>query len=248
MVTTLEAYSQQIRRLARALSIGDAKYVAPELENPREESRVKLFTKGNVDKRFLKLQDACELLADGFDALDELIEQYALAVPLTAYDTGCSDADRFLEWLSRHTEIDAEQRDLVVCQQSRHAIEFVALKQRLAHVRFQEMLSNNERLLRELDRNGTIQIHLNPIHVWAKFETRALLDEESTVPATVLFYPVENDIRTAVVEDDARGLIERVERTPVTMKRLLRDTPQWQRHSLMELIKDLCQLGIVALA
>jgi hypothetical protein len=188
------------------------------------------------------------MLADGMDDLEELIVEYVRTVPLTARDSGRADAERFLGWLDRHETLSAEHRDYVRCQQSRNVVEFVAVMRRLAHVRFQELLSMNERLLAELETNPRLVVHLNPIHVWSRFETRALLDEEDSVPASVLFFPVGSEIRTVAIEPEAEELVQTLERAGATrVKDLKKLWPKEEHAVLRELLIELAEMGVVAL-
>src|SRR5690606_8627024 len=109
-------------------------------------------------------------------------------------DVRCADADRFLDWLERHADLDDEQRDFVAALRGRRAVEFVAVKQRLAHARFQDLLRHTNTRLDQLETNGRLTIYLNPIHVWSQFETRALLNDDAEIPATVLFVPCGSDV------------------------------------------------------
>ena len=52
----------------------------------------------------------------------------------------------------------------------------------------------------DLETNPTLAIRLNPIRVWCRFETRVLLNGDSATTADVLFYPVANTIREAILE------------------------------------------------
>ena len=248
MSTTTQIYRQQITLAARSMAVADNDAVSAALAPGLTSESVRLFTEGNLDKRFLKLQSACELLADGFDQLDEQIDAYVASVPLSAYDTGSSDAERFLDWLEQSVDLDDEQRDFIAALRAQHAVELVAVKQRLAHVRFQELLSMNDRLLCELETNRKLRVHLNPIHVWSQFETRVLLDEGDDLPATVLFYPVGSDVRTVVVEADAEELLRDLSQTePTTVTTLLRGTPRDRHGEVLNLLRDLALLRVIAL-
>jgi hypothetical protein len=250
MATTysLDAYREQIRHYAQTMALGRNDAAAQGLAVGHTVARVEMFTEGNLYKRYEKLQNACELLQDGLDELAELIKQYIKEVPLSAYDTGNTDAERFLIWVEKHADLNDEQQDFIRCQRSRHAVEFVAMKQRLAHVRFQELLSMNEQLVGELDSNSRLTIHLNPVHVWSRFETKALLGDDDASPATVLFYPVGNDIRTAVIESECEQLIHLLEQHGVMrVKDLKKLFPREEHGSLIALLKDLAEMGMIAL-
>jgi hypothetical protein len=210
--------------------------------------RPRIFSIGSHAQRLRKLHEACALLADGMDDLEELIVEYVREVPLSARDTGRTDAERFLNWLDNHETLSAERRDYVRCQQSRNVVEFVAVMRRLSHVRFQELLSMNEQLLGELETNPGLVVHLNPIHVWSRFETRALLEDEDSVPASVLFFPVGSEIRTVAIEPEAEELIQTLERAgAMRVKDLKKLWPKEEHAMLRELLTELAEMGVVAL-
>lgn len=234
-------------RFARTMSIGPADTTDHTLSGAEPE-RPRIFSIGSHAQRLRQLHAACALLADGMDDLEELIVEYVRKVPLSPRDTGRGDAERFLNWLDHHESLSDEHRDYVRCQQSRNIVEFVAVMRRLAHVRFQELLSMNERLLAELETNPRLVVYLNPIHVWSRFETRALLDEEDSVPASVLFFPVGNEIRTVAIGPEAEELIQTLERAGATrVKDLKKLWPREEHDVLRALLTELAEMGVVAL-
>jgi hypothetical protein len=79
---------------------------------------------------------------------------------------------------------------------------------RQRHVRFQELLGVAEEFAAELETNPTLRIRLNPVRVWRQFESKILLGEDSETPVEVLFYPVANSIRAAVLKSIA---LERIQ-------------------------------------
>lgn len=245
---SLDAYREQLRHYAHTMAIGETQAASAGLKSGHTAERVAMFTDGNLYKRYEKLQMACEVLADGLEELNDHIKQYIKVIPLAAYDSGTSDAERFLQWLTKHADLSDEQQDYVRCQRGRHAVEFVAVRQRLAHVRFQELLSMNERLLPELESNPRLGIHLNPIHVWSQFETGALLGDTEAMPTTVIFFPVGEDIRTAVVEGECENLIRLLERQGVMrFKDLRKLLPHDDQPALPGLLRDLAEMGMIAL-
>jgi hypothetical protein len=234
-------------RFARTMSIGPADSTDHAVPGAESE-RPRIFSVGSHAQRLRKLHEACSLLADGMDDLEELIVKYVREVPLSPRITGRTDAERFLNWLDNHETLSAEHRDYVRCQQGRNVVEFVAVMRRLAHVRFQELLSMNERLLADLETNPRLVVHLNPIHVWSRFETRALLDEEDSVPASVLFFPVGSEIRTVAIEPEAEELIQTLDRAGAArVKDLKKLWPKEEHDVLRELLTELAEMGVVAL-
>lgn len=240
-------YRDLIQRCAQTMALGYAENVRPFLASGMTVEQVKLFTDGNLDKRFEKILDQVELLKAAFDNLDDLVDEYILEVPLAAYDTGCSDGDRFLRWLKLSHVTTPEQQDYIACQLARHEVENVARKNRLGHIRFQELRSMTERLTVELPTNSKLRVHLNPIRVWTTFQTNVLLDSEAIAPAEVLFFANGHQIRTSVFEESGKLLVENLaSHGPLTLmdwKRLDRST---SRSDLIEFCLDAAEMGLVA--
>lgn len=243
----LDAYRRQLHACAQALAVARIDDIRDQLPPQASAEPVKMFTDGNLDKRFLKLQEQLEFVAEGFEQFDDLIEQYVRSIPLEAYSTGATDAERFLVWVQRTQPVTAEQYDMIICQRSRHAVEFAARKNRMGHIRFQELWSMAERRAGEWGRQRRLWLHLNPIHVWSTFHTSALVDDDAELPATVLFYPVGNDIRTAVLERPAQALVCTLEdRGSQRLDDLLREADAGRRADLVELGRQLAETGLAA--
>jgi hypothetical protein len=246
-----ETYRQKVTRLARALARADALAVAGDLAAGCPRERARLFTDGNCEKRFEKLTDQLEFVAPAFDRFPDLIEAFIRAQPLAAYDTGTSDGERMLCWLSQTQDCAAEQLDHIACQRGRHAVEDLARCNRLGHIRFQELRSvtpADERELRLLLASGAT-LHLNPIRIWTTFHTRVLLDDEADVPAAVILFPVGREIATAVLEDDARPLVNELARLgSCSLAQWDAVTSLADSDRLAEFIVDLAGLGLAAVA
>ena len=250
-----EDYATQLRRLARSLAAGRNEDVLDVLAPGYHPWQVEMFTDGNVDKRFEKLQVQLEFVQSAFDEFESLLESYIHEFPLAAYDTGTTDGDRFLAWLDSHRELTPEQRDFVVCQRSRHAVEDAGRRNRFGHVRFQELKSLTNQLAGELGSNPNLQIHLNPIHVWGRFETKVLLDEDSAPPADVLFYASGNEVRTAVLEPEGQQLVhELAALSPCTLDEWVgagnsfADRESRPQNELANFCRDMAEIGLVAFA
>lgn len=245
--TTNEEYAEQIRRCAQALALAKNDLVQSELASGHTLERLKMFTDGNLEKRFEKLVGECEFLAEEFEDLEEVIICYVKSIPLTAYDTGCTDAERFLRHLEATRSLTPEQTDFITCQQGRYALEFQALEHRMEHVRFQEMSGMVETFSEEWGTNPDLWIYLNPLRVWATFYTTVLLEEDDEVPAKVLFYPVGADTRTAVLEDDGLAVVHFLE----TRNRVKLDDRAWKETNLsreerIAICRDLADIGLAA--
>lgn len=243
----LEQYRDQIQRCAQTMAVGNNEAVRPYLANGNNVEHVKLFTDGNLDKRIDKILDQVELLKPVFDQLEDLVSEYILEVPLAAYDTGCSDGDRFLRWLSQTQVTTPEQHDHIICQTTRNEVEHVARKNRMGHVHFQELRSLTDQLKDELDSNPKLRVHLNPIRAWATFETTILLGDDAMTPADVLFFAYENQIRTSVFEELGKQFVGTLaSRGPVTLKEWKRLNRSNSRSELLEFCCDAAEMGLVA--
>jgi hypothetical protein len=254
-VVTNEDYATQLQRLARSMAAGRSDEVLGLLARADQPWQVKMFVDGNLDKRFEKLQRQLEFVQPAFDDFADLLVAFIRELPLAAYDTGTSDGDRFLEWLESRRRLTPEQNDFVVCQRSRHAVEDEGRRNRLGHVRFQELVSMANELAGELGVNRNLQIHLNPIRVWGRFETQALLDDNAEPPADVLFYASGNEVRTAVLETDGTRQVRELEvLSPCTLESWsdasasMADREPRSADDFVEFCRDMAEIGLVAFA
>ncbi len=246
-LTTQENYAAQIQRCARALSLGKNDQVTGDLCIGHTLEMLKMFTDGNLDKRYEKLVDQFEFMQEEFEDLDEMIVEYVKTIPLSAYDTGCTDAKMFLEYLEATLTLTPEQHDCIACQHARYALESLAMEHRMEHVHFQEISTLVDAFAPDWGINPDLWVHLNPIRIWATFQTTLFLEEEDETPATVLFYPVHESIRTAVLEDEGFVVAQFLETRP----RFRLDDPDWEqtglsRHVRVEVCKDLAEIGLAA--
>ncbi len=251
---TDQNYTQQLQRIVQALAVANNAVVTPDVADELAPELVAMFTEGNLDKRFDKLRDQAELLVDGISNLDELIEEYVGTVPLAAYDTGSSDGDRFAQWVARRISPTAEQRDLLAVIRSRHAVEETARHNRLSHVRFQERLSLNERLLAELESNDSLRVYLNPIRLIAHFESDVLLGNSGTGGADAVFFAVGTEIRVAALDEDGQHVVAALAAndglSQAELSGCVEVSPgiSFAPDELIEIVTDSVELGLVALA
>ena len=247
MSSARSEYRRQIARCAQALAMARNGEVEQDIVGEAPLEALAMFTDGNLDKRRLKLRDQFDLLNEAVDDLDDWIVKYIRTVPLAAYDTGSSDADAFLCWLSNRVPLTPEQQDFVTCQQSRYAVERAAEKNRLAHVHFQELHTLCDRLLPAWGTDTGLWIHLNPLTAWATLKTPALLDEDTEPPATVVFFPVEDIIRTAVLEPAGEAVVRDLETAgPCRLANLVSHRPELNCEEIVEIGRDLAELGLAA--
>ncbi|NQV26005.1 MAG: hypothetical protein HQ518_16725 [Rhodopirellula sp.] len=251
--TRMREYADQLSRIATSLAIANNEVVYGDITSSQPLDRVGLFTEGNLDKRTDKLNDQMELFDDNFVELTDLIARYIREVPLAAYDTGNSDADRFVRWLPTVVDLTPEQRDLTLVVRSRFAVEEIGRRNRLGHVRFQELVSLNDRLVSELASNPGLRIHLNPIRARAIFETGLLIGEDDLPKGgiEVLFYAFQTEVRTVILEPEGRALVQTLSDIvgPSSLARLKKQldlTIPLDDESLMEMLTDCSELGLIA--
>lgn len=251
--TIMKDYADHLTRIATSLAVAKNDVVHSDVAVGQSHELVEMFTSGNLDKRADKLNDQFEMFGDSFDELPGLISRYIREVPLSAYDTGTSDTDRFVRWLPTVIELTPEQRDLTLVIRSRFAVEEAGRRNRMGHVRFQELVSLNDRLAPELETNSGLQIHLNPMRTRAVFETSLLIGEEEDVPeegVEVLFFAFQTEVRTVILEADGRALVQTLADTGpcslASLKQQLDLTTALDKETLMEMLTDCSDVGLIA--
>ena len=68
-------YRRQIAQCAQALALAQHESVQRFVVGPAAAEQIKLFTDGNLDKRYMKLIDHFDEMAAEFDAFDELVNR-----------------------------------------------------------------------------------------------------------------------------------------------------------------------------
>jgi len=206
-------------------------------------------TAASVTFRYSLLLAECQLLSSGFEDLDAHVARYVRDVPLDTADSSTFDAERFLDWLDAQLPISAEQHDFLTCQRSQFAVEFVAVKQRLEHARFQSQRAEQSTPTAvEIQRRSAATITINPTHFWTQLETRALLDDETDIPATVLFFADGPEVHAAVVEGIAEQVLRTItRRSRLTIGHLLRKHDASQQEEIISAITTCIDLGIVVI-
>ena len=249
---TLIDYARQLARVAGSLALARNDIVSGDVAAGQPLERVGMFTEGNLDKRFDKINDQLELFEEELEELPDLIRQFIRTVPLSAYDTGTSDTDRFVRWLPEVIELTPEQRDLTLVVRSRFAVEEAGRRNRMGHVRFQELVSLNEQLVAELESNPDLLIQLNPIRTRAVFETGLLTGDED-VPESgieVLFFAYQTEVRTVILETEGRALVQTLSDAGPCRLSSLRDrlelTTPLDNESLLEMLRDCSEVGLIA--
>lgn len=247
------AYREQMIWLAQSLAAARSEEVLAVVAAGTNPEHVRMFTDDNVDKRFEKLHKQVEFISAAFDDLGESLSDYIHEIPLSSYDTGSSDGERFLQWLEKSQELSPEQRDVIACQRARHAVENMGRENRMGHVRFQELWSMAGQLAGELKSNRQLRLQLNPIRLWSVFESGLLLDDDAVPPADVLFFAVGNEVRTAVLESSGKIRIDELSRLGVCT---FDDWMAWYKvqgieehprsEELSDFCRDLSEMGLLA--
>lgn len=241
-----DPYAEQVRRLAAALAAGDADDLATLLAAGSTPDDVRLFTDGNREKRFAGLKAQVAFIADAVEDLDGVVEAYLGRGPQPAHETPRDDALRFLTWLDRNADLTPEQADHVACQRARLQVEAAAKHHRADYLTF---LDRRQAGI-DLDPDDAIvEIYLNPVRAWARFATAALLDDDATLPADVLFFAADGEIVTAVLEAEGRELIDELaELGPCPLGRWAALSRHADPETLAEMCRDLAGMGLVAFA
>lgn len=243
----VDRYRAQIVECAQAMTLAQNERVADHLSGQHGLPAVKMFTDGNLDKRFMKLEAYLDELSDEFDDLEVLIVSYVKEVPLAAYSTESSDAVRFLDWLASQRQLTAEQGDYVTLICSRYAVEMAGERNRMGHVRFQELRSALRDFSQEFAANPKLWIHLNPIRAWGEFHSLALLEEGDTTPCTVLFFACNNEVHTAILESPGIAVVQGLEAVgPCKLADLVHECTSLERSEIIEICSDLAETGIAA--
>lgn len=237
----LDAYRERIRHDSRPLPHGAhvpaKRELAPHL--------VAVCGDEGLPQRPARFPGGGDVLADGLEDLTDDIAEYTKVVPLEVDESFSGDAERFLNWLSRRD--DSDERTGLDCH-DRRDVEFIAVKQRVAHVRFQELLSMNDRLLPELETNQQLTVYLNPIHVWSRLDACHEPDGDAATPAAVVVFPVGPCIRTVTIDPDAERLIRLLDRHGVMrIKDLRKQFPRGEQLALLSLLHELAEAGLIAL-
>lgn len=265
--TATEEYRREVERIAEQLAVGQLDEVQPRVAI----GQLKMFTDGNLDKRYMKLTDQTELLAELFEDLDAAIVEFVKTVPLAAYDTGISDGDRFLDWFTQDRRLTDEEFDAVTCEKCRCRVEEVARERRSQHVWFQQIRAAVEDAADDdvgafdigVARTSGGILRANPIQVEAVFHTRLFVDEETALPAKAVFFPVGAETRTAVIEPQADRLLQMVGSNNFTVEDIeaVWNADAWNREfdataestedeeefSVEQLCEELIEVGLLAI-
>jgi hypothetical protein len=250
-----ETYREQLPRLAHCLCAGRSADVVDDLAPGSTPARLKLFGDRNTQERIESLLRQLDFVSPAFAGLDELAGSFVRSLPPAWCENPAHDGERFLDWLEETQQPQAAQRDYIGCQRARFAVEEAARQNRLGHVRFQDLLSLAGSLADELETNRSLELCLNPIRAWSRLETSELPGHAASLPATVVLYPVGDEIRTLVLDTEGLARVRELAAFgPVTLdawQNLLEPFAglrEISRRELASLCRELVRLGLVALA
>jgi hypothetical protein len=243
----LEEYGRQLDAWSCAMAQGNVADVLPDVRAAGRR-QVQEFATSLLAKRLAKLNKQFEFLRDAFPDLTQLLEAYAGTVPASAHDHGTTEAQAFLHWLATHP-LTPEQGDFVECQRARQAVELAARRDRTRFLDFLDRQRETDDLVHGLIAESATVIVFNPASAWGMFQTGVLLDADDPVPAQVLYFAAGRDIRAAVFDDEGRALVDEL------LARSSCSAAEWcdgdgsavERQDRLEFVRDLVDLGIVAL-
>lgn len=241
----LEEYRRQLNEWVAALAVADNEAVVGDLAEGYVANDVHLFTEGNLDKRADVLALQTSFLRPAFDDLDDLIGEYVETNPQIAFTAGPADAEAFLRWVLESFDLTPEQKDNVAFRLARFDVEHTARADRTGHVRFQERLSVARRLTKSLERDERIRVHLNPARGWATLHTREFLDDETPLPARVMFFAVKATIHSAALDEPVPELLEALGERGLTLAEWSARTG-YGMDELRPVVKRLAEMGVVA--
>lgn len=221
-------YRDLIERLCGALAAGRGADIAEHVWERGAAEGIAEHLANAFGERIELLRRALRLVALAFDDFDSLIFEYMRQVPIATYHSGRSDAERFLDWLSRSRSLTPKQQDFAAYRRAELTVERLARRRRAAHQQFQ-------RLLAAMAGRATWQavpgaadvslprtaeawtIHLNPVRVWTRLSIFAAETESGGAP--VLFYPVGAGIEAGRLDELQRRMLGDLEAVaPVEMR------------------------------
>ncbi|NUQ64267.1 MAG: hypothetical protein HUU20_17495 [Pirellulales bacterium] len=244
-------YRLLIEGMARALAWGRTDDVVPHLARTFGAKHVELFVEGNLSKRLDLLTDMLSFVAEDedFAEFEAWVHRFIEEVPVNAYENGAGECDAFLAWIEQTQRLSARQRDTIDCQRARYRVGRLADQRRAEHVRFRELCSLNGQFTAVLEDDLNLEIRLNPSRCWSELLSTKYLDEGDAPPVEVLHYAVGFDVRTVVLEENARRLIDELAGLqPCTLQQWIAISRTADRHSILALARDLAGLHLVAFA
>jgi hypothetical protein len=153
---------------------------------------------------------------------------------------------QFIAWLGRTRSFTSRQHDHIVYESSRLKVEQLARRRWSAHVQFQRTAARGESD-GSFTGNPESPLHVNPIWVWSRFTTRALLGGSARVPANLMCFPTRVEIRGAVFELEGQALWnELIDDQPSDLREWAAITRIADAATLDRFSRSLVRTGLVA--
>jgi hypothetical protein len=202
---------------------------------------------GDLAQRFEMLSSELSFVATAFPSFQRQIIQYLDENPLSFQREGFHDGEMMLLWLQKRKRLTDEQRDFIAHEQARIAVETLARTKRLECTAFQERYNQIEESLREYAAQKPVQILLNPIRIWTKFHSRALLEDGMEPPANILFFAGDSTVCTACLDLEGQVLVnELADFQPCTLQQWQSSTAFGDGSRLENFIIHFARIGLVA--
>lgn len=208
---------------------------------------VRLVTFDPLSQSGRRIARGREWLPQGEDVWEGWIKDYLIASAGREPRSPAEDAERFLAWLADSSPQVVGGRIADGAGEEWSPAELAELRQRLAHARFQRRWRAGLRHLPQLSPRSRLIATLNPIHVWATVAESRPEEEADAAPTDVLFFPVGEEVRSVRLGLDAAMLLRRLEPRGRTVRRLVRSVPELTPAEGLELLRDLCQAGAIAI-
>lgn len=225
----------RIASAATALAVGDAEEALAE------------FVRGNLEKRAAKLAACAGRVADDCPHLPEWIDRYVQEVASPAYEPARLDCRRMLEWLSERLPLSPGQRDSILGQRTRLTAEENARQNRALYLRFTRLPSHDTIDSRV---SGETLLLLNPTCARGELVSRLFVGEDVPLPATIVSFASEGDVRTTLLDPAASELIRLLSATePRRVSNLFEAQPaDFPIEEFLDRCKELIEAGVVAIA
>lgn len=179
------------------------------------------------------------------------LADYVRDVPQPAVGDDATDLADCLAWLS--------DGDFTNCShptadpRSLGAVESVAIRQWLCHLRFQSHLRRSRAILAEATPRSRLKVQLNPTHVWSRVEPRpwhaAAGDCAASLSQTILLVAIGDDTRTVAVPPHVADWLRCLERSgPQRLRTALACLATHPGDDALDLLRQLAAAGVIAVA
>jgi len=199
-------------------------------------------------ERLQELYRRVDLLAGAWNKLGETLDEYVRLVPLCAREDSLEDAHRFLGWLETSHGLSLRVRDHVSCLRAQCQVEEMSRDRRALHRQFLELAAAAPFPASDLGHDSPIQIHINPLWVWSRLLSDALLTGPAHCPVDVLFFAAGTSIQyAAFCPADKAMFIHLTCYAPCRLGTLLTHSRGSESHCVA-FCRRMADLGVVAFA